>query len=411
VGLELVVTPHPYNSDMRLTQPLSAVRKFAESFDPALVTARDAERIRNEAGLIKRVAAAIEAQAAARVAETSLWKKSGERSAAHELAAKTGTSVAQARDAIETGRRLQGLPATADALSRGEISMEQASLVASAAGADPESETRLLEATRNESIGELRETCARIKANSCDLEARRRRIHDQRGIRSWVDGSGTGHLHLNDNPDRVAEIVAGLAPTRDQLFKKARKEGGRERPEAYGADALHQMVCRPRGAVKAAATTKMLVRVDLEKLVGRATSGDQVCEIAGYGPIAISAVHEMLETGDPFLAAIVTKGKEVVGVAHLGRRPTAHQRSALEWLYPTCAAEGCNSLTYLEMDHREDWAATQRTVFDLLDRLCPHHHDLKTRDGWALENGSGKRAFVSPDDPRHPRHRAPLAAA
>ena len=98
-------------------------------------------------------------------------------------------------------------------------------------------------------------------------------------------------------------------------------------------------------------------------------------------------------------------------MAHLGRKPTAHQRSAPEWLYPTCAAEGCSSLTYLESDHRDDWASTQRTVLDLLDRLCPHHHDLKTRDGWALEHGQGKRAFVPPDDPRHPRHAAPLAAA
>jgi len=118
-----------------------------------------------------------------------------------------------------------------------------------------------------------------------------------------------------------------------------------------------------------------------------------------------------METGDPFLAAVITKGKEVVGVAHLGRRPTAHQRSALEWLYPTCAAEGCNSLTYLEFDHRDDWAKTHRTVFDLLDRLCGHHHDLKTREDWALVVGEGKRAFVPPDDPRHPRHAAPLAAA
>lgn len=72
---------------------------------------------------------------------------------------------------------------------------------------------------------------------------------------------------------------------------------------------------------------------------------------------------------------------------------------------------GCSSLTYLEMDHREDWADTHRTVFELLDRLCVHHHDLKTREGWALEAGQGKRAFVPPDDLRHPRHHAPLAAA
>jgi hypothetical protein len=411
VWRELVVTPHPYNSDMRLSQPLAAVRKFADAFDPALVTARDAERIRNEAGLIKKVAAAIEAQAAARVAETSVWKKSGQRSAAHELAAKTGTSVAQARDAIETGRLLRELPITANAVRNGELSMEQAALVADAAGADPDAEARLVAASKSGSLGELRDACARTQANACDREARRRRIHEQRGLRTWVDGGGTAHLHLNDNPERVAAIMAGLAPTRDRLFERARKESRRERLDAYAADALHQVVGRRTASAKRTGGTKLLVRVDLPTLLRGQPAGDEVCEISGYGPVAVSAVRDLIETGDPFLAAVVTRGKEVVGVAHLGRRPTVHQRTALEWLYPTCAAEGCNAPAFLEIDHREDWAKTQRTVLDLLDRLCGHHHDLKTRHNWGMVEGSGKRAFVPPDDPRHPRHHAPLAAA
>jgi hypothetical protein len=46
-------------------------------------------------------------------------------------------------------------------------------------------------------------------------------------------------------------------------------------------------------------------------------------------------------------------------------------------------------------------------VFDLLDRLCTHHHDLKSIEGWGLVAGRGKRRFVPPDDPRHPRHTHP----
>ncbi len=99
----------------------------------------------------------------------------------------------------------------------------------------------------------------------------------------------------------------------------------------------------------------------------------------------------------------------MVGVAHLSRRPTAYQQSALEWLYPTCAVAGCSASSWLENDHRVDWAKTHLTVFDLLDRLCTHHHDRKSLDGWALITGSGKRAFVPPDDFRHPRH-GPVAA-
>jgi hypothetical protein len=42
---------------------------------------------------------------------------------------------------------------------------------------------------------------------------------------------------------------------------------------------------------------------------------------------------------------------------------------------------------------------------DLLDKLCRFHHRLKTNEGWALVEGTGKRDFVPPDDPRHPRHK------
>jgi hypothetical protein len=71
-------------------------------------------------------------------------------------------------------------------------------------------------------------------------------------------------------------------------------------------------------------------------------------------------------------------------------------------LYPACAVEGCASRAGLQYDHREDFARTKITSFDLLDRLCGHHHRKKTNDGWALVEGRGKRAFVAPDDPRHP---------
>jgi len=101
---------------------------------------------------------------------------------------------------------------------------------------------------------------------------------------------------------------------------------------------------------------------------------------------------------------VVTRGEQVVGVAHLGRRPRASQQTALEWLYPTCAVEGCSAATWLQIDHRVDWAASHVTVLDLLDRLCSHHHDRKSLDGWALVPGRGKRPFVPPDDPAHPRH-------
>ena len=149
---------------------------------------------------------------------------------------------------------------------------------------------------------------------------------------------------------------------------------------------------------------KLLIRVDYDTWLRGVVLEGETCELAGYGPIPVSVARQLVATGDAFVAAILTKGRSVVGVAHLGRAPNAYQRSALEWLYPTCAAAGCVTRVHLQADHRIDWVKTHHTVFDELDLLCSHHHRLKTRSNWALVAGQGKRAFVPPDDLRHPRH-------
>jgi hypothetical protein len=167
---------------------------------------------------------------------------------------------------------------------------------------------------------------------------------------------------------------------------------------------------RPRPPRRGAAV-KLLVRIDYDTWLRGVPTDGETCELVGFGPVAVSAVRDLVELGDPFVAAILTRGKHLVGVAHLGRRPNAYQQSALEWLYPSCAVQDCPAKAHLEADHREDWARTRFTVLDLLDLLCRKHHGLKTRANWSLVPGTGKRAFVPPDDPRHPRYRQPSGRA
>ena len=81
-------------------------------------------------------------------------------------------------------------------------------------------------------------------------------------------------------------------------------------------------------------------------------------------------------------------------MAHLGRKTTAHQQTALEFTQPDCEVLGCPRTMFLQTDHRTGWAKTKDTVFDDLDRLCEHHHALKTHHGWRLEPGHGKRRFL-----------------
>ena len=384
----------------------AAVAASAARFDPALCSVDDAGRVRDHAAAIEHMAATVTALAAARVAEAGRWRDDGRRSAAHELAAATGTSVKDAHDTLELGRRLGAQPDLAAAARGGELSAAQSQVIADAAEADPGAARRLLERAQDGSLAELRDEAARTKAAAHpDLEARRRAIRARRCLRTWTDPGGTWHLAASGNPEDGAQVMAALAPLADRRFGAARREGRREPPPAYAFDALVELATTscPDGAPRPA-PLKLLVRVDLDTLLrGYPVEGER-CELAGYGPVAVSAVQDLLASRSAFLAAIVTKTKALVGVAHLGRQPTAHQQTALEWLYPSCAVEGCPAQGHLERDHRIDWAKSHVTVLDLLDVLCPHHHRLKTTEGWALTPGRGKRPFVPPGDPRHPRY-------
>lgn len=398
---------------------------MAADFDASTRTVDRCREIVDEAAAIERMAAAIKAEAAARVAQSGGWRESGDRSAAHALARQTGTTVGAAREALETGERLRELPELAAAARRGELSATQTAAVAAVGAVAPALVPELIERAKDTTVPQLREDCARALAtHQDDPDGQRRRLREQRSLRHWVDASGAGVLQLRDAADVIAGVMTDLAPIREALFQEARKRGERLRPDAADADALVAAVSaarhgdttpatdgkRPRLPHRCAPRAKILVRVDFDALLrGRPVDGE-ICEIAGYGPVAVSAVRELLASGDAFLAAIVTRGQRVVGVAHLGRRATALQSTALEWTNPTCASDGCTRAVRLEVDHRKPWAGTKVTLTELLDRLCEHDHNLKTRFGWALVEGSGKRAFVPPTDPRHPENVAPPRA-
>ncbi|MGI8632165.1 MAG: DUF222 domain-containing protein [Solirubrobacterales bacterium] len=303
-----------------LVELQEAMRRYAASFDPSLLGGTDAAAVMGLAGAIERMAATVKGLAAARVSDSGVWKAGGDRSAAHHLARTTGTSVGQAGEAIETARRLARLPGVAAAARSGQLSAQQAAAVAGACGADPSAESRLLEKARTSSLAELRDECARTRAAADpDPEARRKAIHDGRYLRGHTDAEGAWHLHMRDNPEVGAEILAALAPIRDRLFRAARAEGRHEPAEAYAADALAELA---RGGVVAdgpragRSRAKLIARVDLLALLrGRPIEGE-VCELAGFGPVAASAIRDLIDTGDPFLAAVITRGR-----TGRGRRP------------------------------------------------------------------------------------------
>ncbi|HWW52597.1 MAG TPA: hypothetical protein VNY84_02420, partial [Acidimicrobiales bacterium] len=174
----------------QLAQLEEAMAAFASSFDPAVISAAQAEGVMERAARIEHMAATVKALAAARMAATELWSLDGDRSPAHMLARRTGSNVSAAAQALEMATKLAHHAKTEAAARRGELSLAQASAVADAAEADPACEEELLALASRASLQELREESGRRVAAASDATEAHARIHAQRAVRSWTGTDG-----------------------------------------------------------------------------------------------------------------------------------------------------------------------------------------------------------------------------
>jgi hypothetical protein len=371
---------------------------------------RDATEVWASLDRIARLAAGAATLLAARVDEAGDWKRAGARSAADHLAKLGGTPALTARRALEASRQVAALPVVAEALRGGLLSGVQVEAVAGAATADPSAAGRPVRTAQSTNLGELRAECLRTKAAADpDPDATYRRIDAERRVRFSTDAEGGRSLYARGTVDRVSRIENALQPLVDGLFKAASAEGRREPREAYVFDALVMLAERDelpdttkKRAPKPAAM--MLFHLPFEAMVRGKLEGEETCEIVGAGPVPVRIARELL--GESILKLVITKGVDVVNVVHLGRGPTAAQKIALLWSSPKCSNIECSWMG-VEIDHNQPWADKHETVLANLDPFCGHDHDLKTNHGWSLVEGTGRRAFVPPDNPRHPRNKPP----
>ena len=376
-------------------------------FDPDAVQLCDLDELWAEVAAVDRLVSTLKTLLARRMEDAATWKRAGYRSVAEQLAAVSGTSVSAARNMLETSKQLEALPATADAMRAGKLSRAKAQAIASAATVAPEAEARLL-AKADAPVAVVREEC--LKAKAVNRDAAHARIRRERYAREYTDDEGAWNFMARGTPEDGARFKSAHEPIVDELFKAARSEDRKESRDAYAFDAFIALAERaaspnPAEAKKPAPRFMGLIRADIEALQRGTVEGDEVCEIAGLGPIPVSVARELL--GDAVLKLVITKGVDVANVTHLGRSPTVAQQVALWWQSPMCTAEGCTRTWRLENDHRIGWKETERTRVDEIDPLCEHEHDLKTYFGWSLVEGTGRRPFVPPDDPRHPKYREP----
>jgi hypothetical protein len=421
------------------------LQAIVASFDPELTGARDCLDLVGAFCDLEHAASAGLALAARRVAQTSLWADHGHRTAAHWLAAKTGVSVGEAMRLLETAQVAEAAPATMEALKNGDLSIPKARAVGKAEAADPDAGAELVERASSEavSVREIETDAARIvHAASGDTETERaERIRRNRSFRVGSNGDGSSWFHGIGPTTDIARLEAAIRPILDDIFQDARQDGRREPVDAYTYDALLTLTDRgaigrrhpgtsggrdtnaagageEQDAVGAGGRTsdrhghaKVIVRADLGALDRGHTEPGELCEIAGHGPVPVADVWKMID-GGAFIAGIVTDGTDIVALRHLGRRPTALQRTVLEWeTAGTCAVEGCTNNVRIEIDHVDPWAHTHTTDIEQLAGICSRCHRRKTHEGFTLgpRLPTGKRRLHPPGDPPGRPHASPTS--
>ena len=221
---------------------------LVDRLDPDAVSGSTAGELWAVLDRSERLCAAGKTLLARRLAQTHRPERAGARSAAEDLARRSGTSTGAAKDALDTSARLPGQPGVQGALRRGEVSLAQAAVISAAVAANSAEEHRLVELARRVSVPELREECARVRAAADpDPEATNRRLHRDRRLRRYVDGEGFWNLHAKGTPQAGAAFNVVLDAFTDRVFTTARRAGRTEPVQAYAFDALMALADQPVG--------------------------------------------------------------------------------------------------------------------------------------------------------------------
>jgi hypothetical protein len=359
----------------RIAEDLSRV---VAGMDPACLDGRDAARLTEVAAEGEKLFGAAKALLARRAAETRAWARNSRATTPEQWLAKaSGCTEGAARDVLATAQRLTELPATAEKLRSGELSLAQAAQVTAGAIADPGAEQRLLRTAKRSGMRELRAEKERVVAAAADEAEARQHAKRDRHLRTWTQGFAT-HGSFSGPTEHVAKILSALEPLTKARFDEARRAGERESNDAYRFDALVTAVTAttPRTSRSKRSDPTACVLVGLQPLLNGKTGPGEICEIPGVGPVPVAHAREVLSHG--LLQLVITDGVDIQTVVS----PTRHVPTALKIAIAlrdrTCKIRGCDRDRMLERHHTPPFEQSHRTTYTELGNLCPKHHDLVT---------------------------------
>ncbi len=356
------------------------IEKISRS-DPNQFSGADCALISEKLAEAEKICAGVRLLFCERAVAESAYSTRGFKDGPSWMAHHAGSTSSQARQALETAKKLQDCPRTKKALLHGDVSVAQAQEITRAEADTPGAEIHLLKVARRADLSKVRDEAKEHKLQNTDPSELHRKQDAARCFRHWQDRLGMVCFAGALPPVKGVPFIRRLEADARRIHDDAKKKDQSASFEAHAADAFCQMVS---GKGKSSSGRADLVIVcDLFAYRRGHAHRDEACHILGGGPIPVDVARELSK--DAFIKTVLHDGIEIHTVKHFGRYLPAVLRTALELGPPprfngaTCT--DCGSCFGLEFDHVNPVANRGPTQFSNLKARCwRDHHEKTERD-------------------------------
>jgi hypothetical protein len=334
---------------------------------------------------MRREIDAMEAAWLRRVAEydrSDDWRAEGYASAASAIRHVCRMNAGTARAHVEVARKLDDLPATADAFRDGDISLAHVRVIAAAHTPERAAELEPIEPAIVDAANQVtpRELLAIVRRVTDAIDGdgggatdealhRRRRWHMSRTL--------DGMLAIDALVDPEAALVFEAAVNTQaerELFEGDDRSAAQRRADAV-TELFRQALDSGRVGSRRAVRPHVTVVMDLEQLPGATT--DLLAQARADrrdGGLSANTLERI--TCDCNISRVLTAGRsEVLDVGRATRTISPALWRALLVRDGGCSVRGCHAPPdQCEAHHIVHWSRGGRTDLDNLQLLCRHHH-------------------------------------
>ncbi len=301
--------------------------------------------------------------------EAGLWQQSGIHSPTQWLTWQLGISSGHAGRLVALAQRAGELPATMQAFAHGEVSLEQAVVVARHVPADHEASAVAL--ARRCTVHQLSRALHRYSFEPATESEQPEAQPERRVVSFGASEHGRWRMHADLPLDEGAMVEQALVAKHHDLFTKASDDA--ERVEVTWADAL---VAVAEGSLttddaRLPGSHRVMIHAHLEADPANPTGVGAVS--LHLGSRLPSELRRFLTCDAPVRPIFERHGKPV-SVGRTMRIVPGRTRRAVEHRDGGCAVPGCSATRFLQIHHIEHWEDGGASDTANLVALCRRHH-------------------------------------